>query len=43
MAKKREFSPMYCESPNGNEIFCKDCSFRDKTTIDLDGKIYARC
>jgi len=38
MGKKREFSPMHCESPNVNEIFCRDCSFRDKTTIDLDGK-----
>ena len=38
MAKKREFSPMHCESPDGNEIFCRDCAFRDKTTIEWDGK-----
>lgn len=40
MGKQREFSPMHCESPDANEIFCRDCSFRDKTTIDLgDGEI----
>lgn len=38
MAKKREFSPMKCESPDANEIFCRDCTFRDKTTIELSGK-----
>jgi hypothetical protein len=35
MEKKREFSPMKGEMPNPNEIFCRDCTFRDKTTIDL--------
>lgn len=39
MEKKREFSPMKGEMPNPNEIFCRDCIFRDKTIIDLDSKI----
>lgn len=39
MAKeKREFSPMNGTFPNEKEIQCKDCAFRDKTVIELDGE-----
>ena len=39
--KKREFSPMKCQMPNPNEIFCHDCAFRDKTTISIGKQVIA--
>ena len=39
--KKREFSPMKCQTPNPSEIFCHDCAFRDKTTVDIRNKTIA--
>lgn len=35
--KKREFSPMKCQMADPNEIFCRDCAFRDKTEIKVGG------
>ena len=37
MDEKREFDPMRGTFPE-QDIPCKDCVFRDKTTIELDGK-----
>lgn len=33
--KKREFSPMKGQMADPNQIFCRDCAFRDKTTIAI--------
>lgn len=39
MAKeKREFTPMMAQTPDGTKIKCKDCKYRDKTTITVNGK-----
>ena len=35
----REFTPMKCQTPNADEIVCKDCVYRDHTTIEVNGKI----
>lgn len=40
--KKKEHAPSYNESMYGADLLkpkqCKDCLFRDKTTVKLDGK-----
>ena len=39
MAKKREFSPMKGQMADPEQIFCRNCAFRDKTEIKVDGTI----
>lgn len=39
MPKHREFSPIKGSTPNPNEIFCRDCAFRDKTVINVGNKV----
>jgi hypothetical protein len=38
MNAKEAQSPIKGQFPNRNEILCKTCKFRDKTTITLDDK-----
>ena len=38
LMEKREFDPIKGTFPNAKEIQCKDCAFRDKTTVELNGK-----
>lgn len=35
----REFSPMKMAHPNPKTIKCKNCKYRDKTTVEIDGEI----
>ena len=38
MNKKQEESPMMVQKPDATKIMCKDCAFKDKTTITLNKK-----
>ena len=38
MPDKREFDPIKGMFPNAKEIPCKDCFFRDRTVVIIDGK-----
>lgn len=35
--KKREFSPIKGQMADPEQIFCRNCAFRDKTVINIDG------
>lgn len=37
--KTRDFGPMKCQVPDGTEIACKDCVYRDHTTVKVGDKI----
>lgn len=36
--KKRELDPIRGAFPKAKEIQCRDCFFRDRTVVELDGK-----
>lgn len=36
----REFDPIKGMFPDKNTILCKDCRWRDKTTLTINGKEY---
>lgn len=35
---KREFDPIRGTFPKAKDIMCKDCFYRDRTTVVLDGE-----
>jgi len=38
MADKREFDDMRMTFPDPKKVVCKDCAYRDKTTVTYKGK-----
>lgn len=38
MADKRDFGEIHGQFPDPQKVQCKDCVFRDKTKLTLDGK-----
>ena len=37
---EERFTPIHGSFPDKNSVFCKDCKFRDRTTVKLGQKEY---